>query len=173
MIVERSRFSLAVSIATFASASAASPRVDARTAFFEHFGGDEIAELTVARVFAARLIERRATLLRGCLGLTQGERVARLIDSEQHLALLDLLVVHDLDRRNQSRHVGGDLDHVGAYVPVAGPRREQVVVDEFPQHECRDHHDDQGQQDLTDGEPGFFHVISLCETTTTRPSTST
>src|SRR5206468_13000932 len=72
--------------------------VDARAALFRDFGGDEFAELAIAHVFAARLVERRAPLLRGGLRLTQRERVAGVIDHEQHLALPDLLVVHYIYR---------------------------------------------------------------------------
>ena len=131
---------------------------DAGAALLDLFARDEVAELQVARVFALRLRERRAALVERRFGEAFRERVARLVDHEQHLAALDRLVVDHLHRRDEARHVGCDLDHVGAHVPVARPRREHVVVDDAPQHERGHDDDDQGKQDLSCGEPGFFHV---------------
>ena len=130
---------------------------DARAAFLDLFARDQVTELQVARVFAFRLGERRAALGERGFGEAFRKRVAGLVDHEQHLAALDLLVVGDLHRRDEARHVRRDLDHVGAHVTVAGPRREHVVVDDAPQHDGGHDDHDQGKQDLPCREPGFFH----------------
>jgi hypothetical protein len=55
---------------------------DPLAAFFGHFARHQIAQLTVAHIFAAGLIEGGAPLLHGGLRLLQRERVTRLVDHE-------------------------------------------------------------------------------------------
>ena len=132
-------------------------RLHARVAFLGHFTRDEVAERAVAGVFATRLIERCAALQRRGLRLAQRECVARLIDDEQHLAGVHRLVVDHVHAHDQAAHVRRHLHDVGAHMAVAGPGREHVVVDQPPQHERGDRHDDERKEDLSNGEPGFFH----------------
>ncbi|SAL82780.1 hypothetical protein AWB68_06651 [Caballeronia choica] len=145
----------------------------ASTRFLGRLARDQVAELAVAHVLAARLVECRTALLRGRLRLAQRERIARLVDHEERLAAQDPLIVDHLDLHDQPADVRRDLHDIGAHVPIARPRREHVVADQAPQHEARDHHDDQRKEDLSNGEPGFFHVMNRWERTTTAPSTST
>ena len=106
----------------------------------------------VALRFALRLGQGFLALGQGRLGLAQGQAETVLVDGEQHVAALDRLVVAHFDLLDQPGNVGGDLDHVGADVPITGPGREHVIQHHLPDQYGRQRHNQQRQDHASQGQ---------------------
>ena len=142
-------------------------------AFFQLLGGHQVAQLAVALRFAGSLGQGLLALAKGCLGLTQGQGEAVLVDGEQHVATFDGLVVAHLDLLDQSRHIGGDLDHVSADMAVTGPGGKHVVDHHLPHEHGGEGHYQQGQDHTAQGQQRFFHgSIRFRQKWSTAPSST-
>ncbi|MNH10095.1 hypothetical protein D3C79_695630 [compost metagenome] len=129
----------------------------ARLALFQLLLRHQVAQATVTPGFTLGLGQGFLALGQGRLGLAQGQVEAVLVDGEQHVAAFDHLVVTHFDLLNQAGDIRGNLDHIGANVPVPGPGREHVVHDHLPDQYGRQRHYQQGQDHAAQGQQGFFH----------------
>jgi hypothetical protein len=77
----------------------------------------------------------------------QGDLEAGAIQREQFVALMDDLVIPDLQLGDEAGDVGRDLGHIGAYAAVAGPGLDLITVPHPAGDLHRDDHHQQGDDD--------------------------
>ena len=85
------------------------------------------AQAAVTLQIGIGLFERSASAGDGRIGLLQREHETRPIDAEDHVSAPHRLVILDQHLGHKARHIGRDLDHLGADAPIACPRLVHVV----------------------------------------------